>query len=231
MTKHRQVNNLLAAGSLVGLLVLTFFAFDSDALSNVFAAQPSNEISGIGATTDSTIAETQILVDQQTWQMLNDQNNRLHETIGLLEGREQEYRAAVETANQTIQQLQESSLQINAAPDSKSQELTQTIQTFQSREGEFRQQIEQANATVQQLQTALQQARGTTQSLQQQNGELARLVQVMQQREAQYQTELERANAALQTQASSATTYTSYEGEHEEYEHEEHEHEYEDDDD
>lgn len=223
MKQARRTTNLLAAGTVIALLLLIYLAFDRTAWNDVFAASTG----ATAFTNDTTNVDTsQVVVDQQTWTTLQEQNAALQQTVNVLEAREAEYQAAVAAANDTIQTLETN---VTTAVAAKG-EPEQLVQTLQAREVEYRTQLETANAAIHRLESALQDQQISTQTLQGQNVELARVVKLMQEREAEYQQQLQAANAALQTQAASPS-YGSY-GDYEEHEEHEHEHEeYEDDDD
>lgn len=244
MNKNRRSSNLLAAGTLMGLLVATFFLFDSGSLQKVLAAQFSSM--SLTADESAPAAIDAAAVNQGLVTTLQAQNAALGETIQTLQAREVEYRATIEKANQTLQQFEsDSSAKLANANGAAStvaqsnQELQQAVQTLQGRETQYRTQVDTANQTIHQLEAAVQEWQVGMQTLQNQNAELVKAVQLMQERERQYQAQLQAATLVVQSnsapqQASTNNNNNSGGGYSEHDEHDEHdeydEHEEHDDD-
>ena len=230
MRQNRRLTNLFAAGSMVGLLAITVFLFDSNRLPTALAEQLSTLTAAVegGSTLD---AETVDPLQLQT------ENEALRATIQTMQAREVEFQTMIAKANETLTQFENNaSAQVSDASSTaatlgqRNQELQQAVQLLQDRETQFRTQLENANQTIRELEGAVQQRQSALQTLQSQNGELVKAVQLMQERERQYQAQLQAATQALQnsgaTQAgssgSSANSNSSYQEHEEHHEHEEH---------
>ena len=216
-----QIRNILAAGTLTGLVMVMFFVF------------------GPGPQQSEAAADTSAMDAVQA------QNAELATVVQNYQAREAAFQQQIEAANQTIQQLQSDTSMTQAEYEAalaniqaEGGELETSLVAFQERETEYLGMIEAANGTIQELEAnanGLQtQYQTDVQTLQSQNSELAQIVQLMQQREAQYVAQIELANQTiLELQNSAQASYGGeYEGEeeYEEYEDEDDD-EYEDEDD
>ncbi len=224
MTKNRRSTNLLAAGTMMGLLVATFFLFDSGSLQKVLAAQ----FSGMSLLAEeSTTSTSNMLVDQGLVTNLQAQNAALNETIQTLQAREVEYRATIEKANQTLQQFVNDSTAkladangVASTVAQNNEALQQAVQTLQDRESQYRTQLDKANQSIHQLEAAVQERQVGMQTLQSQNAELVKAVQLMQERERQYQAQLQ---AVPQVAQSNDATQQASSGSSNGEDHEDHE--------
>ncbi|MEZ4658533.1 MAG: hypothetical protein R2911_13260 [Caldilineaceae bacterium] len=224
MKTNRRLVNLLAAGNILVLLMVTWLAFDNGNLTKVMA----KGVDTASATLASMWGPAPASIDPATLEMANadltaaqSQNQELQQMVALMQAREAEYQQTIESANQKIAQLEQFGVSTRAVFSSQNSELGATVQTLQSRETEFQNRINTANQTIRDLESQLTQNQNDVAGLQAQNSELVRMLKVMQEREVQYQAELEAANQALASAAGQGGG--AYGGEHHE-EHGEHEH-------
>ena len=104
MNQKPRTTNLLVAGTLMSLLVAAFFLFDSSSIQKALAAQfPGMALT---ANEDTTVNTDATAVDPQMITIVQDQNAALRATIQTMQTREDEYRATIEKANHTLQQME-----------------------------------------------------------------------------------------------------------------------------
>ena len=199
-----QIRNILAAGTLTGLVMVMFFVFGPGLQSSEAAA------------------------DTSAMDAIQAQNAELATVVQNYQAREAAFQQQIEAANQTIQQLQSNTSMTQAEYEAalanmqvEGGELETSLVAFQERETEYLGMIEAANGTIQDLEASANglqtQYQTDVQTLQAQNSELAQIVQLMQQREAQYVAQIELANQTiLELQNSAQASYGGeYEGEEE----------------
>ncbi|MEM7117511.1 MAG: hypothetical protein AAF614_34075 [Chloroflexota bacterium] len=207
-----QIRNILAAGTLTGLVMVMFFVF------------------GPGPQQSEAAADTSAM------EAIEAQNAELATVVQNYQAREAAFQQQIEAANQTIQQLQSDTNMTQSEYEAalaniqaEGGDLETSLVALQERETEYLGMIETANGTIQDLEASVNglqtQYQNDVQTLQAQNAELAQIVQLMQQREAQYVSQIELANQTILELQNSAQA--GYGGEYEEYEEEEYE-EYED---
>lgn len=110
MKNHSRLYNLLAAGSLTLLLLITFLLFRNNHLGGVADAATATVID-MGTLSASTVStDTQGAVDP-TVAALQGQNQKLMEAVQLLQARESQYQAQLNNANQALQSVQSQSSQ------------------------------------------------------------------------------------------------------------------------
>ncbi len=212
-----QIRNILAAGTLTGMVMIMFFVFGGRVLKSEAA--------------ESTAVDS-----------LETQNVELSTAVQTFQTREAAFQQQIEAANQSIQQLQgDADLSqteyeaVLATLQAEGGDLEATLVTIQDRETQYRSMIEEANSTIQQLETdanGLQtQYQTDVQTLQNQNAELVQLVQLMQQRELQYQGQIELANQTILDLQNSIGQASNNDGNlHEEHDDDHDDHDDDDDD-
>jgi len=111
MKNHSRLYNLLAAGSLTVLLLLTFLLFQNNRFGGVADAAttpvtetmalPASRAVDNGAATNATQTDA-----SQTIEVLQAQNQQLMQAVQVLQEREQQYQTQLNNASQALQTLQ-----------------------------------------------------------------------------------------------------------------------------
>lgn len=107
MQNRTRLTNLLLAGTLTALVLAVFLTFGGAGTETAVADAP--ETSAPVAVVEETtpiISEADRAALQEQIQALQAQNQELRNALALMQERETQYQAQIETANQTITELQ-----------------------------------------------------------------------------------------------------------------------------
>ncbi|MEM7125144.1 MAG: hypothetical protein AAF702_02380 [Chloroflexota bacterium] len=246
MKSNSRLINLLAAGNILALLMVSFLAFGgrftpsamAETASSAFSTsldQVSEAVSlNEAVPSNKAIAANDAPSFEAQLAALQGQNQELRQALRLMETREADFRQVIAEANETIQGLEQSVATTRNVYSTQNQELGNNVQELATRENEYQSRIATANETIVNLENQLTNTSGTVGTLQAQNNELVSVLQVMQTREAEYQAQIAAANqalAAMQGQGGEAYGGGEYEEHEEEGEYVEHEEEKDEDDD
>lgn len=126
MKNNNRLYNLLAAGSLTVLLLLTFLLFQSNrfggvadaattAVNATIALPAPSQATVVDANTRSNVTTSTQTSNDQTLQTLQAQNQKLLQAVQVLQQREQQYQTQLNNASQALQTLQTQSAAPGAA--------------------------------------------------------------------------------------------------------------------
>lgn len=123
MKNNSRLYNLLAAGSLTVLLLLTFLLFQNNRFGGVADAATSivTETMVLPVPSQETIVDANAgtpTSTDQTLQTLQAQNQKLRQAVQVMQQREQQYQTQLNNASQALQTLQTQS----AAPGGEYEE-------------------------------------------------------------------------------------------------------------
>lgn len=112
-----RTKGILAAGTLTGLVLITLLALgfgNLRAAGDSATAVPTTTIST--TTTDLPLPETGSLTNEEALQAWQEYSAQLEQTVRTMQERETAYQTQLDTANQTILQLQNDINSANSAP-------------------------------------------------------------------------------------------------------------------